>query len=60
MNNHAKRDWRQYNQKQINQGSITFWLNQECLNSWISKTGKKGRPSFSDSVIQAGWMIKSI
>lgn len=40
--------------------SLLFGLTLECLNFWISKTGKKGRPSFSDSVIQAGWMIKSI
>gem|GEM_PF-4496186 len=24
MNNHAKRSWREYNQKLINRGSITF------------------------------------
>ncbi len=60
MNNHAKRDWRNYNQKLINRGSLTFWLDQDCLNSWINKCGKKGRPSFSNLVIQAGWIIKSI
>jgi hypothetical protein len=51
MNNHAKRHWRKYNQKLINRGSLTFWLDQDCLNSWINKCGKKGRPSFSNLVI---------
>lgn len=60
MNNYAKRNWRQYNQKLINQGSITFWLDPECLNSWVQKSKKRGRPSFSNSVIQAGWIIKSV
>ena len=60
MNNHAKRDWRKYNQKLVNRGSITFWLDKECLDSWVNKTGKKGRPPFSNLVIQAGWIIKSI
>lgn len=58
--NHAKRDWKQYNQKLINRGSITFWLEQECLNSWVNKSKKRGRPSFNQSVIQAGWIIKSV
>lgn len=58
--NHVKRDWNQYNQKLINRGSITFWLDQECLNSWVKKSKKRGRPSFNQSVIQAGWIIKSV
>jgi IS5 family transposase len=60
MKNHAKRDWHQYNQKLINRGSITFWFDKECLDSWIEKTGTKGRPSFSTSVIQLGWIIKTV
>lgn len=60
MNNYAKRNWAEYNKKLINRGSITFWLEQEGLNSWIQKTGKKGKPSFSKSVIQAGRIIKSV
>ena len=33
MNNHAKRDWRKYNQKLVNRGSITFWLNPDFAHS---------------------------
>ena len=60
MNNHAKRDWAKYNRNLVNRGSITFWLHKECLDSWISKSGRKGRPSFSTSVIQAGLIIKAV
>ncbi len=60
MNNHAKRDWHKYNQKLVNRGSITFWFDQECLNSWIEKKGKKGRPSFAKAVIRLGWILKTV
>ncbi len=60
MNNHVKRSWSEYNRNLVNRGSITFWINEECLNSWQKKTGKKGRPAFSTSVIQAGFIIKSV
>jgi hypothetical protein len=46
MNNHAKRNWHEYNQKLINRGSLTFWLDQDCLNSWITKFEKEGLPFF--------------
>ncbi|MBS0628467.1 MAG: IS5 family transposase [Verrucomicrobia bacterium] len=60
MNNHAKRDWRKYNQNLINRGSITFWFDKECLDSWITKDGRKGRPSFSKAVIRLGLIIKTV
>lgn len=60
MKNHAKRSWSEYNRKLVNRGSITFWLNKECLESWKVKSGKKGRPPFSQAVIQAGLIIKTV
>jgi IS5 family transposase len=60
MKNHAKRDWRKYNQKLINRGSLTFWFDKDCLTNWLQKDGKKGRPSFSDSVIQLGLVIRTV
>ena len=60
MNNYAKRNWYQYNRNLVNRGSLTFWLNTECIDSWISKSKKRGRPSFSQSVIQAGLILKTI
>jgi hypothetical protein len=46
MNSHAKRDWHKYNQKLINPGSLTFWLDKDCLNSWINKHGKRAHLPF--------------
>lgn len=60
MNNHAKRSWSEYNRNLVNRGSITFWISEECLNSWQKKTGKKGRPAFSTAVIQAGLIMKAV
>ena len=60
MNNYAKRNWSKYNQKLINRGSITFWIDRKSLDSWVKKSGKRGRPAFSQTVIQAGWMIKTV
>ncbi len=60
MKNHAKRDWRKYNRNLVNRGSITLWLEEETLASWIEKSGKRGRPSFSKAVIQTGWILKTV
>ena len=60
MNNHAKRDWRIYNRNLVNRGSITLWISEECLHSWVSKSGKRGRPKFSTAVIQAGLIMKAV
>ena len=59
MNTYAKRRWPEYNRNLVNRGSITFWIHKECLDSWITKSGRKGRPSFSTAVIQAGLLIKA-
>ena len=60
MKNHAKRDLRNYNQKLINRGSLTFWFDQDCLANWVEKDRKRGRPSFVDSVIQLGLIMRSV
>jgi len=60
MKNHVKRDWRKYNQNLVNRGSITLWLKEDDLASWCTCSGKRGRPSFSKGVIQAGWVLKTV
>ena len=57
MNNYAKCNWHKYHQKLINRGSLTFWLNQDCVKSWKNKHGKKGPSSFSNLVIHAGLVL---
>ena len=56
MTNHAKRDWREYNKKLINHGSLTFWFDPECLKDWI----KKEVVFFFESVIRFGFIIRSV
>ena len=60
MKNHAKRDWHKYNQKLIHRGSLTFWCDQDCLKNWLEKNGKRGRPSFADSVIELGLILRTV
>jgi len=60
MNSHAKRNCTQYNQNLVNRGSLTFWFDEECLKSWVKQPEGKGRPSFSRTVIQLGWLLRTI
>ena len=60
MKNYVKRNWSKYNRNLVNRGRVTFWIKEETLSSWLTKSGRKGRPSFSTSVIQAGLIIKSV
>jgi hypothetical protein len=60
MNNYAKRNWSQYNKNLVNRGSITLWLNKDCLDHWVNKNGKQGRPAFTKEVIIAGLIIKTV
>ena len=60
MNNYAKRNWSQYNKNLVNRGSITLWLNKDCLDHWVNKNGKRGRPAFTKEVIIAGLIIKTV
>ena len=60
MNNHVNHGWSEYNRNLVNRGSITFWISEKCLNSWVQKTGKNGRPSSSTAVIQASLIIETV
>lgn len=47
-------NWSNYNKSLIQRGSITFWIEDDCLKKWESKefTGEAGRPhTFSDEAI---------
>jgi hypothetical protein len=60
MKNYVKRNWSKYNRNLVNRGRVTFWIKEETVSSWLTKSGRKGRPSFSTSVIRAGLIIKSV
>jgi hypothetical protein len=60
MKYHAKHDRRKYNRNLVNRGSITLWLEEEDLTSWVEKSGKREHPSFSKAEIQAEWILKTL
>ncbi|MBA3721898.1 MAG: IS5 family transposase [Parachlamydiaceae bacterium] len=47
-------NWSDYNKALIQRGSISIWIDENCIKKWISydSTGKAGRPStYSDDAI---------
>lgn len=40
------RNWKQYNQALVERGSLTFWIDEDSLETWMNteKTGKRGKP----------------
>jgi hypothetical protein len=57
------RNWKQYNKALGNRGSITFWFDDEAIQSWLShsKSGKRGKPrTYGDACIQSMLVLKSL
>ncbi len=49
------RNWADYNQALVDRGSLTFWFDEEAMDSWIEqqRTGRRGAPrTYSDVAIQ--------
>jgi len=62
-NSYQKGNWRQYNQKLINRGSITFWFSKDVTKKWKAKKDKAhfGRPFiYSDLAIVAANTIRFV
>ncbi len=56
-------NWKEYNQALVNRGSVTFWIDDEAISNWYSKThhGGRGRGhTYSDHAIQTALAIKGI
>lgn len=57
------RNWPQYNKALSNRGSITFWFDEDAIQSWLNhrKSGKRGKPrTYGDACIQAMLLLKSV
>ncbi len=57
------RNWRDYNQKLVQRGSITFWFDEENIRNWHneSRNKKRGRPvKYSNQAILCGLTLKAI
>jgi hypothetical protein len=49
------RNWRDYNEALVNRGSLTFWFDEETINSWheTQRSGRRGAPRwYCDVAIQ--------
>jgi Transposase DDE domain len=57
------RNWPQYNKALSNRGSITFWFDEDAIQSWLnfSRSGKRGKPrTYGDACIQSMLVLKSV
>lgn len=57
------RNWSKYNQALINRGSITLWLSEDVIESWMNteKTGKRGRShTYADVAIECMLLIRNV
>ena len=57
------RNWSQYNKALANRGSITFWFDEDAINSWLnfSQTGHRGKPrTYGDACIQCMLLLKQV
>ena len=55
------KNWSEYDAGLKQPGSLTFWVNEEVLKSWLEeeKTGKQGAsPKYSDQAIITMMTIK--
>ena len=60
--NYRIRNWSEYNKALVKRGSITLWLSEESLATWLAeKSGKRGRPlKYSDHAILCCLMLKAV
>lgn len=57
------RNWKDYNEALVKRGSLTFWLDEKCLNQWKSEKRSRGRgrpEKYSDLAIQTGLTLKAL
>ena len=57
------RNWKEYNKALCNRGSITFWLDQQAIQSWLNheKSGKRGKPrTYGDACVECMLVLKSV
>jgi len=62
-NSYPKGNWKQYNQKLVNRGSITFWFSKDATRKWKAKKDRKhfGRPfTYSDMAISTAHTIRFV
>ena len=56
-------NWSQYNKALCNRGSITFWFDEDAIQSWLnhSRSGKRGKPrTYGDACVQSMLLLKAV
>ena len=56
-------NWKQYNKALSNRGCITFWFDEDSIQSWLnhSKSGHRGKPrTYGDSCIECMLVLKQV
>ena len=56
-------NWKDYNKAQVARGSVTFWIDQEAIDTWLCKEhhGGRGRGhKYSDHAIQTALAVKGV
>lgn len=57
------RNWPQYNKALSNRGSITFWFDEDAIQSWLnfSRSGKRGKPrTYGETCILSMLLLKNV
>ncbi|MBC8509993.1 MAG: IS5 family transposase [Chloroflexi bacterium] len=57
------RNWKAYNKALIQRGSLTLWISEDVLSSWVNteKTGHRGRSNtYADTAIECMLLIQSV
>ena len=57
------RNWKEYNKALANRGSITFWFDEDAIQSWLNhqKTGKPGKPRiYGSACIECMLVLKAV
>src|SRR5215218_9228906 len=55
-------NWREYDESLRRRGSLTVWFSDEAIEAWKAspRTGRGGRPEYSDLAILTGLTLKAV
>src|SRR4051794_33369027 len=55
-------NWREYDEGLRRRGSLTVWFSDEVIEAWKAspRTGRGGRPEYSDLAILTGLTLKAV
>jgi hypothetical protein len=57
------RNWTEYNKALCHRGSITFWFDEDAIESWLNrqKSGRRGKPrTYGDACIHTMLTLKAV